>query len=278
MEAGAALRCCDDRQGNPHRPPPNQTEGGEHSWLMTVKPALRQRRRRPRSSGTGGRRRRRRLLRVALYRSGRLARRAKDRCRAGPRTTRGPAALTWASTGRALGWDSRVRMGRRRGSGRVDHKKLGKFHRASIARTRSFAHVRQHVDNALTCPYRPLLSAQNRTKRLRNVEVVGSSPITSYPTTRPFAPPFPLFVALRGCPIASGTLALSLPPGRPFVEMISARSTSARACSRTALRCPRRTSRWVCVLGQSAGLVVQPEPSFRREAAANVPGTNHVKP
>jgi hypothetical protein len=52
-------------------------------------------------------------------------------------------------------------------------------HPAAIPRTPPFIAVRQRVDNSMTCPASSLESAEIRRKHVRNVEVGGSSPLTS---------------------------------------------------------------------------------------------------
>ncbi len=53
------------------------------------------------------------------------------------------------------------------------------FYPAAIPRTPAFAAVRRHVDNSLTCCDSSPESAKVRHKHVRNVEVGGSSPLTS---------------------------------------------------------------------------------------------------
>ena len=52
-------------------------------------------------------------------------------------------------------------------------------HPAVIPRTPPFAPVRRRVDNSLTCRDSSPESAEARRKHVRNVEVGGSSPLTS---------------------------------------------------------------------------------------------------
>jgi hypothetical protein len=54
-----------------------------------------------------------------------------------------------------------------------------KSHPATIPRTLPFTSVRRRVDNSLTCPDDSPESAGIRLKHVRNVEVGGSSPLTS---------------------------------------------------------------------------------------------------
>jgi hypothetical protein len=54
-------------------------------------------------------------------------------------------------------------------------------HPALIPRTPPFAVVRRRVDNLLTCRDGSQQSAEVRSKHVRNVEVGGSSPLTSTP-------------------------------------------------------------------------------------------------
>ena len=54
-----------------------------------------------------------------------------------------------------------------------------KSHPATIPRTLLFTTVRRRVDNSLTCPDGSPESAEIRFKHVRNVEVGGSSPLTS---------------------------------------------------------------------------------------------------
>ena len=54
-----------------------------------------------------------------------------------------------------------------------------KSHPATIPRTLLFTTVRRCVDNSLTCPDGSPESAEIRLKHVRNVEVGGSSPLTS---------------------------------------------------------------------------------------------------
>ncbi len=58
-----------------------------------------------------------------------------------------------------------------------------KSHPATIPRTLLFTTVRRRVDNSLTCPDGSPESAASRHEHLRNVEVGGSSPLTSTRTS-----------------------------------------------------------------------------------------------
>jgi hypothetical protein len=58
-----------------------------------------------------------------------------------------------------------------------------KSHPATIPRTLPFTTVRRRVDNSLTCPDGSPESAGIRLKHVRNVEVGGSSPLTSTRTS-----------------------------------------------------------------------------------------------
>ena len=56
---------------------------------------------------------------------------------------------------------------------------LVRSHPEAIPRTPPFAVVRRRVDNSLTCRDSSPASAAIRRKHVRNVEVGGSSPLTS---------------------------------------------------------------------------------------------------